>query len=132
MSTESTTTPREGRENHENYYNFSHHSRTANVIYKSPICDECQSQSAKVFGPSMNTCSTRRSQQYTNVCASIVQFPFLWIQWLIRVYPNSSYTISSNWRYKFEIFSKLLGIKHNIVAKQPPNVTWPNWTQFGS
>ena len=66
------------------------------------------------------------------VCASIVQFPFLWIQWLIRVYPNPSYTISSNWRYKFEIFSKLLGIKHNIVAKQPPNVTWPNWTQFGS
>jgi len=47
MSTESTTTPREGRENHENYYNFSHHSRTANVIYKSPICDECQSQSAR-------------------------------------------------------------------------------------
>ena len=29
---------------------------------------------------------------------SIVKFPFLWIQWLIHVYPNPPYTISSNWR----------------------------------
>jgi len=72
MSTESTTTPREGRENHENYYNFSHHSRTANrescqkhIKVTTILCNDIVEEKKNVARLSYSTEEKKRA--YNNI-----------------------------------------------------------------